>query len=128
NRADVEVLIRENQAALDAAVEERRRSEAAAAAAAAASSPPSPAAIAPAAPPRHWRWKLWGAVAVAAVGVAAVAGGLGAGASASSDADQLSRANAQRDVPWDPAQQRLYREGQSASTAATALYVVGGAL
>src|SRR5207302_1640496 len=71
NRADVEVLIRENQAALDAAVEERRRAEAAAAATAAANaaSAPPPGVVAPASPPRHWRAKLWGGVGVAAVGV-----------------------------------------------------------
>ena len=33
-----------------------------------------------------------------------------------------------RDVPWDATQQQLYRDGQNSGTAATVLYVAGGAV
>jgi tetratricopeptide (TPR) repeat protein len=130
NRADVEALLVENQAIVDA--EKAQRAEAEAAAAAVATAPPPVAAVtAPAPPPpakRPWRVELWSGVGLAAVGVGALAAGVGLGARSASDANQISRADAQRDVPWDAAKQALYRDGQNAAIASTVTYVVGGAL
>jgi tetratricopeptide (TPR) repeat protein len=139
NRTDVEVLIRENQALLDA---EHRKREAAAAAAqpappaaapapATTTAPTTPAAAAPAPPPprpRPWRLELGLGAGVAAVGLGALGAAIGLGVRASSDADQISRADAQRDVPWDATQQRIYSDGHDSALASTVLYVVGGTL
>ncbi len=129
NRADVEALILENQAIVDAA--KQRQREQAAAAAAAAAAPPFAGTPPPPMPPprkRPWRVELWSGVGVAALGVGALAAGVGLGARSTSDANQISRANAQGDVPWDQGKQQLYRDGQNAATASTVTYIVGGAL
>lgn len=133
NRADVEVLIAENQKILDDAAAEKRRREAEAQAAAAAAAPPpaaSPMIAAPPPPPRKrpWRAELWTGVGGAALGVGALAAAVALGARSSSDAKQISNANAQGDVPWDLVQQQRYRDGQNSATASTATYVVGGVL
>lgn len=135
NRVDVEALITENQALVDA--EARRRAEASAAAAAPAAAAPATVAsapltaTAPTPPPathRHWRLELWSGLGAAALGVGALGAGIGLGLRAASDSDQINRANAQGDVPWDGAKQRLYRDGQSSASAATVMYAVGGVL
>ncbi|MCU1281709.1 MAG: hypothetical protein JWM53_5255, partial [bacterium] len=89
--------------------------------------PPAPPAP-PAPPKRSWRVELWSGVGLAALGVGALAAGVGLGARSSSDANQISRDNAQGDVPWDASKQALYRDGQNAALASTVTYVVGGAL
>lgn len=133
NRADVEALLAENQALLDAERAKRRAADEAAAAAAATAAAASPASVA-AAPrrvpprPRPWRAELVSGLAVGAVGLGALAAAVALGARASSDASQLSSANAMRDVPWDATQQTLYRDGQNSGTAATVLYAAGGAV
>jgi tetratricopeptide (TPR) repeat protein len=131
NRADVEALIVENQAVVDA--KERAQSEAAAA-------PPPPAVVTPTAPlaaatlqappppKRPWRVELWSGVGLAALGVGGLAAGIGLGARSASDARQISSANTQRDVPWDASKQKLYRDGQNSAIGSTVTYVVGGAL
>lgn len=129
NRADVEALVAENQALVDAQRAKQRADAAAAAAAAVAAAPPPPvAAAAPPAPPRRrpWRLELWSGVGAAALGLGALAAAVGLGARASSDASKIAAADAQRDVPWDAAKQQLWRDGQNSAAAATALYVVGG--
>ena len=133
NRADVEALLAENQALLDAERARKRAADeaaAAAAATAAAASAPSVATAPRRAPPRPrpWRAELWSGVAAGAVGLGALAAAVALGARASSDASKLSSANAMRDVPWDATQQKLYRDGQNSGTAATVLYVAGGAV
>jgi tetratricopeptide (TPR) repeat protein len=139
NRADVEALIAENQAIVDAQKAKRAEAETAAAASAAAGAPPAPApavttttTTTTTAPPpasrRPWRVELWSGVGVAALGVGALGAGIGLGLRASSDSSQISRANAQGDVPWDADKQRIYRDGQNSATASTVTYVVGGVL
>jgi tetratricopeptide (TPR) repeat protein len=134
NRADVEALIVENQAIVDANKARQRAAAEAAAAAAAAAAPAAPVLVTappPAEPPppkRSWRVELWSGVGLAALGVGALAAGVGLGARSSSDAKQISNANAQGDVPWDTTKQALYRDGQNTATASTVTYVVGGAL
>jgi len=133
NRADVEALLAENQALLDAdRAKKRAEAEAAAAAAAQPGGAPSPSLTAPPPPPaspprrRPWRVELWSGVGAAALGVGAIAAAAALGARSASDAKQISDANAQGDVPWDAAQQALWRDGQNSATASTALYVAGG--
>jgi tetratricopeptide (TPR) repeat protein len=132
NRADVEALLVENQALLDADRAKKRAEAEAAAAAAAAAAPPVVAATAPErAPPRPprrrpWRRELWIGVGAGALGIGALATAAALGARSSSDASQISSANAQRDVPWDASKQALWRDGQNSANAATALYVAGG--
>lgn len=134
NRADVEALISENQAMLDAAKEkDRPRVEPNGTAAApspssSAASTPSAAAPPPATVKRPWRAELWSGVGLAAVGVAALGAGIGLGVKSSSDANAISSANAQGDVPWDAQKQQLYRDGQNLALASTVTYVIGGAL
>ena len=116
NRADVEALIAENQALVDAnRAKKRAAAEAAAAAAASAAAAGSPAVAAstperaPPAPPRPrpWRKELWIGVGAGALGVGALAAAVALGARSSSDASQISSANAQHDVPWDASKQAL---------------------
>jgi tetratricopeptide (TPR) repeat protein len=125
NRADVEVLIAENQALVDAE-HERQRAAAAAAAAAVAAAPPPPAPLPPR--PRPWKRELWIGTGIAALGVGALGAAIGLGLRATSAADSISRADAARDVPWDAAKQQLYHDGQRFATASTVLYVTGGVL
>jgi len=133
NRADVEALLAENQALVDAdRAKKRAEAEAAAAAAAAAAAPPVVAAAAPerapSPPPRRrpWRRELWIGVGAGALGIGALAAAVALGARSSSDASQISSANAQHDVPWDASKQALWRDGQNSANASTALYVAGG--
>ena len=133
NRTDVEALLAENQKLLDE-LNAKKRADAEAAAAAAAADAAAKAAAASTAPPppppkpRPWRAELYSGVAGAAVGLGALAAAVALGARSSSDAAKINSANAEGDVPWDASKQALWRDGQNSATAATALYVVGGAL
>jgi tetratricopeptide (TPR) repeat protein len=135
NRADVEALLAENQALLDADRAKKRAAAEVAAAAAAAAPPAAPPSVAattpersPSPPPRRrpWRRELWIGVGAGALGIAALATAAALGARSSSDASQISSANAQHDVPWDASKQALWRDGQNSADASTALYVAGG--
>ncbi|MGZ3427783.1 MAG: tetratricopeptide repeat protein, partial [Polyangia bacterium] len=132
NRADVEALLVENQAIVDAHKAQHAEAETSAAAAAATAAPPVATAVAPPPPApalkRPWRAELISGAALAAVGVGTLAAGIGLGARSAFDARQISAADAQRDQPWDATRQALYRDGQNAATASTVTYVVGGAL
>lgn len=135
NRTDVEALLVENQKLLDELNAKKRADADAAAAAAAADTaaktaaaktllPPPP----PPPKPRPWRAELYSGIAGAAVGLGALAAAVALGARSASDTSQINSANAEGDVPWDASKQALWRDGQNSATAATALYVVGGAL
>jgi tetratricopeptide (TPR) repeat protein len=134
NRADVEALLVENQKLLDELKAKQRADEEAAAATAAAAAAAAKSAVASAPPPppppkpRPWRAELWSGVAAGAVGLGALAAAVALGARSSADASKISSANAEGDVPWDTTKQQLWRDGQNSATAATALYVAGGAL
>jgi tetratricopeptide (TPR) repeat protein len=132
NRADVEALLAENQALVDAAAAKKRAEAEAAPAPGLAA--PARAAVAvaamPAPPPpprrRPWRVELWSGVGAAALGIGALASAVAVGARASSDAARISSADAERDVPWDASKQQLWRDGQNSANASLALYVAGG--
>jgi tetratricopeptide (TPR) repeat protein len=129
NRSDVEVLLAENQALVDAEAAKKRAEAEAALSAGPAAPTAAPAGVAatatPAAPlpPRRrpWRTELWIGVGAAALGVGALAAAVGVGARASSDAAKISSADAERDVPWDASKQQLWRDGQNSANASLAL-------
>jgi tetratricopeptide (TPR) repeat protein len=131
NRKDVEGLIAETQARLDEEERAKQQQQQQQVAPVVVTPPPAPVPVPEVrAAPRatHWKAKLWSGVALAAVGLGALAGGIALGASAASDADQLARASAQGTNSYNGPNQALYRDGQNAQAASTALYVTAGAL
>jgi tetratricopeptide (TPR) repeat protein len=153
NRADVEALIVEMRAAIEAQEKERAAKKAP------PPSPPPPQPVAPAPRPatvttttpaprpatvtppttttptppatargKHWRAELWSAGALAAVGVGATIAGITLGVQANSDVADIQRAAAMGNQTWTVTRQNQYRDGQRYATAATALDVIGPVL
>ncbi|HEX4462982.1 MAG TPA: tetratricopeptide repeat protein [Polyangia bacterium] len=125
NRADVEQRITELE---PLAAEERARIEARQKPLA-----PPPSAVVEAAPVKTVRQPgpsgrplRIGGVALGAIGIGVLGAGAGLGGAALSAQSQLSKLA--RDMgTWSPSQSDLYHRGKTEATAATAMYVVGGA-
>ena len=77
--------------------------------------------------PRRRRTLLTAGLVTLGVGVLALAGGLGAGLHAQSQADSLNALRSAGGM-WSAQAQSTYSDGSQSSTAAIALYAVGGAL
>jgi tetratricopeptide (TPR) repeat protein len=136
NRADVEGLIVDMRAAVEAQEKERAAKNA-------PPPPPSPppAVVAPPAatvpaptsqppPPRArpWRAEAWTAGVLGAVGLGATIAGVVVGVRANSDASDIQHAAAMTNQAWTVARQNEYRDGQRAAAAATALDIIGPVL
>jgi tetratricopeptide (TPR) repeat protein len=129
NRAVVEGLLADAQKSLDEeqaqakkeaddkqAAEERSRVEAEARAHEAANPPP---------PPRSPVMRIAG-IALGGVGLAAIGTGIYFGVQSHSAANQIAQLSTSMGT-WSPFYQSLYSQGQGEATAATILYIAGGA-